>query len=217
MKLREFINYGGRSCNRTVMIARVIGIGDNVKLTQLAGLYWDLLVQTRYLKEVTYLNYVKKVSYSDIEDTTGLQGIRTVIYRDKQRLKKDIGVDIYQYIEAGEYDNREMDSYITLLESLIGQQEPRDKTDLLRYMNINFDEYVYNRQLAMGDTDFVQLVDRLSILSRKYTEMVVREMDSPEIMGYIKYLLGTDDRYLNKHDKERKTALMQAWWLNGVE
>lgn len=217
MRLREFIDYGGRSCNRAVMIARVNSVGNNYKLTQLAGLYWDLLVQTRYLKEVTYLNYVKKVSYAEIEETTGVQGIRTIIYRDKQRLKKDIGVDIYTYIELGVYDNKEIDSYMTVLESLIEQQEPRDKTNLLQYMNINFDEFVYNRQLAMGDTDFVQLVDRLSILSRKYTEMVVREMDSPEIMGYIKYLLGTDDKYLNKHDKERKTALMQAWWLNGVE
>lgn len=217
MKLREFINYGGRTCNRAVMLARVNSVGNNYKLTQLAGLYWDLLVQTRYLKEVTYLNYVKKVSYTEIEETTGVQGIRTVIYRDKQRLKKDIGVDIYEYIESGSYDNKEIDSYMTVLESLMEQQEPRDKADLLHYMNINFDDFVYNRQLDMGDTDFVKLVDRLSILSRKYTEMVVREMDSPEIMGYIKYLLGTDDRYLNKHDKERKTALIQAWWLNDIE
>lgn len=217
MNLRGFINYGGKTRNKTVMIAKVSRIANNNKVVQLAGLYWDLLVGTYYLKEETYLNIIKGLTYSEIQVITKTKSIHTVIYRDKQRLKQDLGVDILTYIEEGNYNTKEIDGYMIILEQLLSEQEMRDQTNLLNKLNINFNQYTYHKDLAMDDMAYMQLVDRLSILSKSYTEMVVREMDSPEIMGYIKYLLGTQDRYLTEQDKQRKIVLMQAWWLNHEE
>lgn len=217
MNIRGFINYGGKTRNKTVMIAKVGGIANNNKVVQLAGLYWDLLVGTHYLKEETYLNIIKGLTYSEIQVITKTKSIHTVIYRDKQRLKQDLGVDILTYIEEGNYNTKEIDGYMIILEQLLSEQEMRDQTNLLNKLNINFNQFTYHKDLAMDDMAYMQLVDRLSILSKSYTEMVVREMDSPEIMGYIKYLLGTQDRYLTEQDKQRKIVLMQAWWLNHEE
>lgn len=217
MNLRGFINYGGKTRNKTVMIAKVSRIANNNKVVQLAGLYWDLLVGTYYLKEETYLNIIKGLTYSEIQVITQTKSIHTVIYRDKQRLKQDLGVDILTYIEEGNYNTKEIDGYMIILEQLLSEQDMRDQTNLLNKLNINFNQYTYHKDLAMDDMAYMQLVDRLSILSKSYTEMVVREMDSPEIMGYIKYLLGTQDRYLTEQDKQRKVVLMQAWWLNHEE
>lgn len=217
MNLRGFINYGGKTRNKTVMIAKVSRIANNNKVVQLAGLYWDLLVGTYYLKEETYLNIIKGLTYSEIQVITQTKSIHTVIYRDKQRLKQDLGVDILTYIEEGNYNTKEIDGYMIILEQLLSEQDMRDQTNLLNKLNINFNQYTYHKDLAMDDMAYMQLVDRLSILSKSYTEMVVREMDSPEIMGYIKYLLGTQDRYLTEQDKQRKIVLMQAWWLNHEE
>lgn len=217
MNIRGFINYGGKTRNKTVMIAKVGGIANNNKVVQLAGLYWDLLVGTYYLKEETYLNIIKGLTYSEIQVITKTKSIHTVIYRDKQRLKQDLGVDILTYIEEGNYNTKEIDGYMIILEQLLSEQEMRDQTNLLNKLNINFNQFTYHKDLAMDDMAYMQLVDRLSILSKSYTEMVVREMDSPEIMGYIKYLLGTQDRYLTDQDKQRKIVLMQAWWLNHEE
>lgn len=217
MNIRGFINYGGKTRNKTVMIAKVGGIANNNKVVQLAGLYWDLLVGTYYLKEETYLNIIKGLTYSEIQVITKTKSIHTVIYRDKQRLKQDLGVDILTYIEEGNYNTKEIDGYMIILEQLLSEQEMRDQTNLLNKLNINFNQFTYHKDLAMDDMAYMQLVDRLSILSKSYTEMVVREMDSPEIMGYIKYLLGTQDRYLTEQDKQRKIVLMQAWWLNHEE
>lgn len=217
MNLRGFINYGGKTRNKTVMIAKVSRIANNNKVVQLAGLYWDLLVGTYYLKEETYLNIIKGLTYSEIQVITQTKSIHTVIYRDKQRLKQDLGVDILTYIEEGNYNTKEIDGYMIILEQLLSEQEMRDQTNLLNKLNINFNQFTYHKDLAMDDMAYMQLVDRLSILSKSYTEMVVREMDSPEIMGYIKYLLGTQDRYLTEQDKQRKIVLMQAWWLNHEE
>lgn len=217
MNLRGFINYGGKTRNKTVMIAKVSRIANNNKVVQLAGLYWDLLVGTYYLKEETYLNIIKGLTYSEIQVITQTKSIHTVIYRDKQRLKQDLGVDILTYIEEGNYNTKEIDGYMIILEQLLSEQDMRDQTNLLNKLNINFNQFTYHKDLAMDDMAYMQLVDRLSILSKSYTEMVVREMDSPEIMGYIKYLLGTQDRYLTEQDKQRKVVLMQAWWLNHEE
>lgn len=217
MNIRGFINYGGKTRNKTVMIAKVGGIANNNKVVQLAGLYWDLLVGTYYLKEETYLNIIKGLTYSEIQVITKTKSIHTVIYRDKQRLKQDLGVDILTYIEEGNYNTKEIDGYMIILEQLLSEQDMRDQTNLLNKLNINFNQFTYHKDLAMDDMAYMQLVDRLSILSKSYTEMVVREMDSPEIMGYIKYLLGTQDRYLTEQDKQRKIVLMQAWWLNHEE
>ena len=217
MNLRGFIKYGGKTRNKTVMLAKVSGLANNNKVMQLAGLYWDLLVGTYYLKEETYLNIIKGLTYSEIQVITQTKSIHTVIYRDKQRLKQDLGVDILTYIEEGNYSTKEIDGYMIILEQLLSEQDMRDQTNLLNKLNINFNQYTYHKDLAMDDMAYMQLVDRLSILSKSYTEMVVREMDSPEIMGYIKYLLGTQDRYLTEQDKQRKIVLMQAWWLNHEE
>lgn len=217
MNIRGFINYGGKTRNKTVMIAKVSRIANNNKVVQLAGLYWDLLVGTYYLKEETYLNIIKGLTYSEIQVITKTKSIHTVIYRDKQRLKQDLGVDILTYIEEGNYNTKEIDGYMIILEQLLSEQDMRDQTNLLNKLNINFNQFTYHKDLAMDDMAYMQLVDRLSILSKSYTEMVVREMDSPEIMGYIKYLLGTQDRYLTEQDKQRKVVLMQAWWLNHEE
>lgn len=217
MNLRGFINYGGKTRNKTVMIAKVSRLANNNKVVQLAGLYWDLLVGTYYLKEETYLNIIKGLTYSEIQVITQTKSIHTVIYRDKQRLKQDLGVDILTYIEGGNYNTKEIDGYMIILEQLLSEQDMRDQTNLLNKLNINFNQFTYHKDLEMDDMDYMQLVDRLSILSKSYTEMVVREMDSPEIMGYIKYLLGTQDRYLTEQDKQRKVVLMQAWWLNNEE
>lgn len=217
MNLRGFINYGGKTRNKTVMIAKVSRLANNNKVVQLAGLYWDLLVGTYYLKEETYLNIIKGLTYSEIQVITQTKSIHTVIYRDKQRLKQDLGVDILTYIEEGNYNTKEIDGYMVILEQLLSEQDMRDQTNLLNKLNINFNQFTYHKDLEMDDMDYMQLVDRLSILSKSYTEMVVREMDSPEIMGYIKYLLGTQDRYLTEQDKQRKVVLMQAWWLNNEE
>lgn len=217
MNLRGFINYGGKTRNKTVMLAKVGGIANNNKVVQLAGLYWDLLVGTYYLKEETYLNIIKGLTYSEIQVITQTKSIHTVIYRDKQRLKQDLGVDILTYIEEGNYNTKEIDGYMIILEQLLSEQDMRDQTNLLNKLNINFNQFIYHKDLEMDDMAYMQLVDRLSILSKSYTEMVVREMDSPEIMGYIKYLLGTQDRYLTEQDKQRKVVLMQAWWLNHEE
>ena len=217
MNLRGFIKYGGKTRNKTVMLAKVGGIANNNKVVQLAGLYWDLLVGTYYLKEETYLNIIKGLTYSEIQVITQTKSIHTVIYRDKQRLKQDLGVDILTYIEEGNYNTKEIDGYMIILEQLLSEQDMRDQTNLLNKLNINFNQFTYHKDLEMDDMDYMQLVDRLSILSKSYTEMVVREMDSPEIMGYIKYLLGTKDHYLTEQDKQRKLVLMQAWWLNHEE
>lgn len=217
MNLRGFIKYGGKTRNKTVMIAKVSRLANNNKVVQLAGLYWDLLVGTYYLKEETYLNIIKGLTYSEIQVITQTKSIHTVIYRDKQRLKQDLGVDILTYIEEGNYNTKEIDGYMIILEQLLSEQDMRDQTNLLNKLNINFNQFTYHKDLEMDDMDYMQLVDRLSILSKSYTEMVVREMDSPEIMGYIKYLLGTQDRYLTEQDKQRKVVLMQAWWLNNEE
>ena len=217
MRVREFINYGGKTRNKAVMEAKVSGMSQNNKVTQLAGLYWDLLVQTHYLKEETYLNIVQNVPYREVAEVLGDKGIRTIIYRDKQRLQDDIGLDICAYIEGGNYSNKETDGLMTIVESLLHKQETRDTGDLLRDLNIDFNQFTYFRNLEMDDMAYIQMVDRLALLSKKYTEMVVREMDSPEIMGYIKYLLGTNNRYLTEQDKQRKITLMQAWWLTDGE
>ena len=215
LRLKDFINYGGQRRNKEVMIARVSTHSNSPKIGSLAGVYWDLLVTTDYLKEATYLHMVKQLKYTEIEQVTGqsYHAIRNCIYRDKQRVQADIGMDIYDYIEEREYTNVLTDQLMTVIESLVTQHEVRDTGDIFAHLTVDLNGYTYNRTIDIEDMEFIKLVDVLAPLSKKYTDSLIEGLGRPDMIGYIKYLLGTDSRHLSNSDKQRKQVLLQSWWL----
>lgn len=216
MDIKKFIKLGGAACSRELMISKLQSGISNAKVIHLAGLLWDLLVSTHYLKDIAYLHLVEGLTYDDIVQKLDVtyNSVRTTIYREKKRVAEDISDNVFDYIESKEYTTKQTEAFITVLEKLLQMQEERlEKKSLLDKLNIPMDSYVYNRDNELDDLEFVKLMKDLSVLSQPYARKVV-DMAGDDLMGYIKYLLGSDEKYLNKRDRDRREQLIQSWWLN---
>lgn len=217
MTVKKFLNYGGKTRNRALMESRVQTISQNHRVAQLAGRYWDLIVGSDYLKDVTYLHWVEGYTHQEIHEQTGvnLHTIKITIHRDGQRVLNDLTLDLYQYIEGREYSNSQVNHLMTIVERLGETVTFKDRQEsLLDKLNVKLDGYQYVRDIELDDINFIRVSDLLAPLSKPYSENLLREVDDAQILGYIKYLLGSKDEYLNKRDLQRKESLKQSWWLN---
>lgn len=217
LTMKQFILKGGESRSRALMMSKIQMESRSPKVAQLAGIIWDILVETHYLKDVTYMHLVQGMSYQDILNATDINEntLRTTIYRDKKRFVETMSGDVLNYIGGRNYNEAQTNAYISIADSLQQQQEPRGQTgNLMDKLNIRLDEYVYVRDNQMGDAEYNQAINQLAMLSKPYVAKVVDTLADEELLGYIKYLLGTNAVYMTDRDKERRQRLIQTWWLN---
>lgn len=187
---------------------------NNQKVVAVSDLFWQLLVDTYYLKDEAYDVLVKLDSYDEIEARYGTKKsyIRNIVYREKLRLSDEIGVDIYlDLLLYNTKTDKELDNLIDILNNSISKVEKRVKNGHLNKLNISMDEYVAHRNNSLSNETFSKMVTVLKPISKEYMKPFITNSD----LGYLKYLLTEEDEYLNEKDYERKKYLLQEWWLNG--
>lgn len=219
LSIKQFINKGGKSKNRALMLSKIQLEMRDAEVSELAAILWDLLVGTYYLKEVAYLHLVEGSSYTDIVELTGanIHTVRTEIYREKKRFVQDMSGDVLEYIGGREFTKKQTTMYIEVAKNLLNSQKSRNlEVDIFDQLNVRLDAYTYVRDIELSDIDFFQHSRRLAVISKNYVAKVLDTVGSndPDIIGYIKYLLGTDEKYLNERDRARRQKLLQDWWLN---
>ena len=222
MLIKKFLKYGGNSNRRDILVSRVQAMSGDNRVTQMAGELYDLLVLTTYLDDIVYQHVVNKKTYADVMEEYGMSrnALKVRIYREDKRVQRDLALhidiaeDIVDYINKKEYNKDTTTSLIQIIRGLAELEEERHfEGDLIGKLNVKLDRYRYNKELDMDDLQFVEMINRLGALSRHYSEYILSQLPE-DFVGHIKYLLGSDEKYLSKTDLERRRVIEQAWWLN---
>lgn len=214
IEIKRFLDLGGRFRSNALLLNKVQTMTNNQKVVAVSDLFWQLLVDTYYLKDEAYDVLVKLDSYAEIEARYGTKKsyIRNIVYREKLRLSDEIGVDIYlDLILYNTKTDKELDNLIDILNNSISKVEKRVQNGHLNKLNISMDEYVAHRNNSLSNETFAKMVTVLKPISKEYMKPFITNSD----LGYLKYLLTEEDDYLNEKDYERKKYLLQEWWLNG--
>ena len=87
IEIKRFLDLGGRFRSNALLLNKVQTMTNNQKVVTVSDLFWQLLVDTYYLKDEAYDVLVKLDSYAEIEARYGTKKsyIRNIVYREKLR------------------------------------------------------------------------------------------------------------------------------------
>ena len=144
IEIKRFLDLGGRFRSNALLLNKVQTMTNNQKVVTVSDLFWQLLVDTYYLKDEAYDVLVKLDSYAEIEARYGTKKsyIRNIVYREKLRLSDEIGVDIYlDLILYNTKTDKELDNLIDILNNSISKVEKRVQNGHLNKLNISMDYF----------------------------------------------------------------------------
>ena len=185
--------------------------------------YYFLVVNTDYLREDVYAFLVDQKTYKEIVEEFGVHEnyVRNIIYKEIKRLFDDITEDPFalirykDYMEDYELRREKVEVLNQRLERIISNLTVRRTNDLLDYMVVNLEKYGNGYSEYEGDIDRELLddtVERLQYLSQPYLDKLFSVVDD-RIVGYIVYLLTTNNRRLSSRDVGVKEEICDMWYL----
>ena len=185
--------------------------------------YYFLIVNTDYLREDVYAFLVDQKTYKEIVAEFGVHEnyVRNIIYKEIKRLFDDITEDPFalvrykDYMEDYELRKEKVEILNQRLERIISNLTVRRTNDLLDYMVVNLEKYGNGYAEYEGDIDRELLddtVERLQYLSQPYLDKLFGVIDE-RIIGYIVYLLTTNNRRLSSRDVGVKEEICDMWYL----
>lgn len=216
MKLREFVKIGGTQKSKDVMTSRVMIKTGDTSITDFAGKLWELVANTNYLRPSVHAILFKGLTHKEASETFSVKEsyLRNLIGREGKRLAKDLGTDPMPILEGkmlGDMTRGEIDALHEVVEGLIATSDPLEE-GVLDKLTINIQNTRTERTNTISDSDFIKLVQSLDFLSKPKMESKL-ESTGQKTLGYLVYLLRTDDKYLSKNDKTRKEIIKEVWWL----
>ena len=216
MKLREFVKLGGTQKSKDVMTSRVMIKTGDTSITDFAGKLWELVANTNYLRPSVHAILFKGLTHKEASETFSVKEsyLRNLIGREGKRLAKDLGTDPMPILEGktvGDMSRGEIDALHEVVEGLIATSDPLEE-GVLDKLTINIQNTRTERTNTISDSDFIKLVQSLDFLSKPKMESKL-ESTGQKTLGYLVYLLRTDDKYLSKNDKTRKEIIKEVWWL----
>lgn len=215
MSLRDIVNLGGKKVSKDVMTSKVMIATGDTKTVEFAGKLWELIVETDYLRPAVHGVLVKGLTHKEASETFDVREsyLRNLIGREGSRLGEDLGVDVVPYLTgAKEFSNQEeVEALNSVVESLL-QESNKLEEDLFDKLTFDIGNRRSVRTSHLSDSDFIKVVQELEFISKTKMESKLEDVGDTNI-GYIVYLLRTDDKYLTKSDITKKEIIKEVWWL----
>lgn len=216
MKIKDILKLGGEKLSKEVMSSKVMIATGDVKMADLANKLWDLIVHTDYLRPAVHGVLVKKYTHKEASEIYDVKEsyLRNLVGLEGARLQDDLGLDIYPFL-VGEEEmptKASIDALVTIVEGLSTASTwlTEDLFDKLMFSKMRSQRSV--RTNTLSDNEFISTVQQLDFLSKPKMESKLDEVGETTL-GYLVYLLRTDDKYLTEEDKTRKEIIKEVWWL----
>lgn len=207
---------GGKSQSKEVMLAKINQkVETTPRLLKLVEIYWDLMVNTHYLNDSTYQHVVLGKPYKDIMQESGVKynTLKNRIKRDLDKVESDITIDLYDFLNRGHFDKKEIESLTKIVEGILENVQWREEKLTVRdKLNFDIDKYTYNPDFEIDDIAFIRNIEQMKPLSIPYIK-VLHDIVDTEFMGYVKYLLLTNPKYLTKAEQEKQKEIQTRWLL----
>ena len=215
MSLRDIVNLGGEKVSKDVMTSKVMIATGDTKTVEFADKLWELIVETDYLRPAVHGVLVKGLTHKEASETFDVREsyLRNLIGREGSRLAEDLGVDVVPYLTgAKEFSiQAEVEALNSVVESLL-QESNKLEEDLFDKLTFDIGNKRSVRTSHLSDSDFIKVVQELEFISKTKMESKLEDVGDTNI-GYIVYLLRTDDKYLTKSDITKKEIIKEVWWL----
>ena len=215
MKLKDILKLGGRTLSKEVMSSKVMVSTGDTKVADVANKLWDLIVNTDYLRPAVHGVLVKGYTHKEASEIYDIKEsyLRNLVGIEGDRLEEDLGMDVYP-IFTGESEvgtRGSVDALIAVIEGLLEASNWLTE-DLFDKLTFDMKSKRTVRNSSLTDGDFIETVQTLEFLSKPKMESKL-ETVGEETLGYITYLLRTDNKYLTEQDKIRKEIIREVWWL----
>lgn len=223
ISVKDFLKMGSKYRDVKLMMAGVRKFTNNQREIDMLEKYYFLIANTDYLREDVYAFLVDEKTYREVVEEFGVHEnyVRNIIYKEVNRLFEDITEDPFAFVRYRDYkegfENREevVEILNQRLEQIISNLTVRRTNDMLDYLVVNIEKYSDPYTEYEGDIDREVLDDiltRIQYLSQPYLERLFGMMDK-RVLGYIVYLLSTNNRNLSKRDVNRKEEICDMLFL----
>lgn len=209
------LQLGGERLSKDVMASKVMIATGDTGLVEFSSKLWELIVETDYLRPAVHGVLVKGLTHREASETYDIKEsyLKNLIGLEGKRLADDLGLDVVPYLMGEqELPNRaSVDALNTIVEGLISVSDKLNE-DLFGKLTFSIENKRTVRNSQLSDADFIKVVQGLEFLSKPKMQSKLDEVGDTTI-GYLVYLIRTDDKYLTKDDKTRKEIIKEVWWL----
>lgn len=186
------------------------------KRMKLAWEWYSFLKYSDFLHKTTRLGIFFGISNKIIEEQLNLTSVRTIIYRDILELDDKLGFNFIDKLVDGVIKDEDFDYIESMKIEYNFYKNISEQTDNFKnQFSLNFNEGVFSRAFnqTISDEEFEDFIKLFKIFSIPYQEYIRENLDD-EYIGYVEYLLSTNDDRLSEIDRMRKEFMIISLKLN---
>lgn len=214
--LKKFLNLSGGRRNPIILDSVLTSKGYDSRKIKTLQIYLDLLKNSSILSPISYDFHINNLNYSQLMKKYGVNKgqVGNTISRDTKKIYREIGVDIFKEVTSRDINEQTLNFYDKYLTELKHKYK-KEKNSLTEQILIDLDEYFPKNvedKPDMTKQDLLNILTRIQSLSKPYLQLLLDTAD-PNHLGYIKYLIESDNSKLSEEDLIIKKVIKDKLFL----
>lgn len=214
--LKNFLNLSGGRRNPLILDSVLSSRGYDSNKIKTLQIYLDLLKNSSILSPISYDFHINNLNYKQIMKKYDVNKgqVGNTISRDTKKIEKEIGVDIFEEVSSKNITMQTLNFYNKYLKELKNKYK-KEKNSLTEQILIDLDEYFPNNvedKPDMTKQDLLNILTRIQSLSKPYLQLLL-DTAEPTHLGYIKYLIESEDDKLSEEDLIIKKVIKDKLFL----
>lgn len=205
--IKNFLNLAGVKRNGIILESNLLSKGFSKRQRTILMSYFDFIKSTNIFSDITKDFYLQNMNYQTIMSKYNVSKsvISNSISRDTTKFFDIVGIDVFSDVISREITEGIESSYLNVLKRL-KYEYSEAYSDLGNQFIIDLNEYFpSNVEVApeFSVDDLINVLNRIQPLSRNYLQRILSSAN-PEILGYIKHLIDSENENLSERDLEFK-------------
>lgn len=214
--LKNFLNLSGGRRNPLILDSVLSSRGYDSNKIKTLQIYLDLLKNSSILSPISYDFHINNLNYKQIMKKYDVNKgqVGNTISRDTKKIEKEIGVDIFEEVSSKNITMQTLNFYNKYLKELKNKYK-KEKNSITEQILIDLDEYFPNNvedKPDMTKQDLLNILTRIQSLSKPYLQLLL-DTAEPTHLGYIKYLIESEDDKLSEEDLIIKKVIKDKLFL----
>lgn len=208
--IKDFLKLSGGRRSPLILESILTSQGFNSEKITTLKIYLDLLKNSSIFSPISYDFHINNLTYNQIMNKYNVSKstVANDISRNTKKIFNEIGVDIFYEVKNKEISQQTLNFYNIYLKELKNKYK-KEKNDLSNQFIIDLDDYFPNNVESkpnMTEKDLINILNRIQALSKPYLKILIDSANENHL-GYIKYLIETEDIKLSTEDKVIKKII----------
>lgn len=215
--IRKLVSLGTEYGDATVIRVRAKEFTMDDSEIIMLEMYYQLIVQSTYLRDEVYDFLVRGNTYKQIIKKYRVKSgnLRNLIYRQTKELFDEIGNDPLAKVILKECNRNLVEANISRITEMLDRESIRVVHKIQDIFTFDIEskseiDRTFNKKIE--EDEFQELANVMKYYVKPYRDLILNSIDE-RLIGYIYYLLRTDDDSLLEEDLARKNYLRMGWML----